>query len=97
MPTDDHNNPLPDELERALKRATDRTVAALTALRRAVRAHVHTERAQGNDLDAIQLELRGIINRALEGLPSDENAAGSNPTLTHQIIQWSGDFYTERA
>ena len=97
MSTDNRKNKLPAELEYALKRATGRTLSAMTSLRRAVRAHVHTERSQGTELDTIQLELKGIITRALEGLPADLVPEGNHTTLTHQIIQWSGDFYTERS
>jgi hypothetical protein len=99
LPTDDspHTLPLPDELDRALRRATDRTLAALTALRRAVREHVHSERASGNDLDEIQLALRGIIARAQDGLPrADGNGDGQHDALTTQMIKWSEGFYTER-
>ncbi|HYU52693.1 MAG TPA: hypothetical protein VEK37_07095, partial [Gemmatimonadaceae bacterium] len=45
MSTEDGStNALPEELERALRRATDRTLSALTSLRRAVRQHVRNER-----------------------------------------------------
>lgn len=44
MSTDNlRSSPLPDELGRALRRATNQTMAALTALRRALREHVHKE------------------------------------------------------
>jgi hypothetical protein len=92
----DRPNPLPEELERALRRATDRTLAALTALRRAVRDHVHKERSDGNDLDQIQLELQSIVARALDGVPPHNTAGGDHATLTRQIIRWSEGFYAEK-
>jgi len=97
MSTDGQHNLLPDELERALRRATDRTAGTLTALRRAVRDHVHRQRAGGNDLDEIQLQLRTLLARALEGTATAEQADGGEETLTRQVLQWSSGFYTERA
>lgn len=94
--SNDRHNLLPDELERALRRATERTLGALTALRRAVRDHVHQQRAGGNDLDEIQLQLRTIVARTLDGVPSSDHADGDHGTLTRQIIQWSSGFYTEK-
>lgn len=91
------HNPLPRELELALRRATDRTLTALASLRHAVREHVHQERAGGNDLDEIQLQLRAIVARALDGVPPAEHTdGGHHARLTRQIIQWSSGFYTEK-
>jgi hypothetical protein len=94
--SNENKRKLPDELDRALRRATDRTLGALTALRHAVREHVHHERAGGNDLDDIQLELRAVIARALEGMPSPGDVDSGHAVLTGQIIQWSAGFYTEK-
>jgi hypothetical protein len=57
--------PLPKELDRALRRATDRTISALTSLRKAVLQHVVAERERGATLPEIQLDLREIVGRAL--------------------------------
>jgi hypothetical protein len=97
MSTDNRPNPIPDELARAFRRATDRTLSALTALRIAVREHVHKGRAGGNDLDEIQLQLRMMADRALDGLPANDQADGDQRSLTRQIIQWSEAFYTEKS
>src|SRR3954464_1500606 len=96
MLKDDQPNPLPDELERALRAATDRTLATLTALRVAVREHVHKGRDSGNDLDEIQLQLRTIADRALAGIQLGENTDGRSGSLSRQIVRWSEGFYTER-
>lgn len=96
MSTDDQHKPLPDELERALRAATDRTLATLTALRVAVREHVHRSRDRGDDLDEIQLQLRTIAARAVAGIPLTHDAEGTTGSLGVQMLQWSKSFYTER-
>jgi hypothetical protein len=96
MLKDDQPHLLPDELERALRAATDRTLATLTALRVAVREHVHKSRDSGNDLDEIQLQLRTIADRALVGIQLGENTDGRPGSLSRQIVRWSEGFYTER-
>ena len=96
MSNDDHHN-LPNELDRALRRATGRTLTGLTALRWAVRDHVHKQRARGNDLDEIQLQLRAILTQALEGVAPVEHTDDGQGALALQVIQWSSAFYTESA
>ena len=95
MSTNDQNNFLSDELERALHRATDRTMGALTSLRQAVRDHVHHQRDGGNDLDEIQLQLRTISIRAMDGISPVPLTDGDQSNLNRQIMQWSSTFYTE--
>ncbi len=77
MSTEDGStNALPEELERALRRATDRTLSALTSLRRAVRQHVRTERDRGTTLSGIEFDLRAIIARAQEGISQTDGDGG---------------------
>jgi len=85
---------LPEELDRALRRATDRTLAALTSLRRAVRQHVQSEREQGASLAEIENEMRIIISRAQESLSRDE-VDGHHEALTAQMIKWTGGFFED--
>jgi len=87
-------NLLPDELDRALRRATDSTLTALTSLRKAVRQHVHTERSRGTTLSEIDLDLRALVARAQKGLSqSDGDGDGHHDALTVQVIKWSEGFY----
>jgi hypothetical protein len=89
-------NSLPDELDRALKRATDRTLAALTSLRKAVRKHVDDEKDGGATLPEIKKELREIIARVLEDAEARDSVDGERETLAAQMIKWSEGFYTEK-
>jgi hypothetical protein len=95
MSTEDGStSPLPEELDRALRRATDRTLSALTSLRRAVRQHVRTERDRGATLSGIELDLRELIVRAQEGISqTDGDGDGHHDALTAQVIKWSEGFY----
>jgi hypothetical protein len=89
------SNPLPEELDRALRRATDRTLSALTSLRRAVRDHVQSERDNGASLAEIENEMRIIIARAQESLKSEPD--GHHEALSSQMIKWTGGFFEEEA
>jgi hypothetical protein len=91
----DSPNPLPEELDRALRRATDRTLVALTSLRKAVRQHVHDERERGASLPDIERELREIIARALKDAEAREPVDGERETLSNQMIKWSHGFFEE--
>jgi hypothetical protein len=87
-------NPLPEELDRALRRATDRTVSALTALRKAVLVHVNSERDRGVSLDKIKLDLQGIISRVLDGAGEDStHGNGERDTISAEVIKWTDGFY----
>ena len=88
-------NPLPEELDRALRRATDRTLVALTSLRKAVRQHVQDERERGASLPDVERELRAIIARALKDAEGREPVDGERDTLSNQMIKWSHGFYKE--
>jgi len=88
-------NPLPEELDRALRSATDRTLVALTSLRKAVRQHVQDERARGASLPDIELELRDIIARVLKDAEGRDSIDGERHTLSNQMIKWSQGFYEE--
>jgi hypothetical protein len=84
---------LPDELDRALRRATDRTLMALTSLRKAVRKHVQDEKNGGATLPEIEMELREIIARVLEDAEGRDSIDGERDTLAAQMIKWSEGFY----
>jgi hypothetical protein len=95
----DHNgtpNSLPEELDRALKRATDRTLIALTSLRKAVRKHVQDEKDAGATLPQIELELRAIIAKVLEDAEGRDSIDGERDTLATQMIKWSEGFYKKK-
>jgi len=89
-------SPLPEELDRALRGATDRTLVALTALRRAVRQHVQDERNRGTGLDEIEIELRTIISRVLKDAAGRDSIDGERDTLANQMIKWSAGFYHQK-
>jgi len=84
---------LPDELDRALRRATGRTLSALTSLRKAVLQHVQTARARGASLSEIKSELQEIVSR----LQVDARAKGGDTDgeqeLAAQVIKWTDGFY----
>jgi hypothetical protein len=93
---DDTPNSLPEELDRALRRATDRTLMALTSLRKAVRKHVQDEKDSGATLQEIELELREIIARVLEDAEGRDSIDGERETLAAQMIKWSEGFYQKK-
>lgn len=96
-PTEDGKvHPLPEELDRALRRATDRTLVALTSLRKAVRQHVHDERDRGTSLPEIELELRAIIARVLKDAEGRDSIDGERDTLSNQMLKWSKGFYNQQ-
>jgi hypothetical protein len=86
-------SPLPDELDRALRRATDRTISALTALRKAVLVHVNGERDRGIPLDQIKLNLQEIISRVHDGAVKNGDGNGERETISAEMIQWTDGFY----
>ena len=88
-------NPLPEELDRALRRATDRTLVALTALRKAVRQHVRDERDRGTTLPNVELELHEIIARALRDAEGRDSVDRERDTLANQMVKWTEGFYNE--
>jgi len=88
-------NPLPEELDRALRRATDRTLVALTALRKAVRQHVRDERDRGTALPEVEIELREIIARALKEAEGRDSVDGERNTLANQMVKWTEGFYNQ--
>jgi hypothetical protein len=92
-PQDRSTSPLPEELDRALRSATDRTLVALTALRKAVRQHVHDERERGTELADIEVELRAIIARVLKDAAGRDSIDGEREILANQMLKWSSGFY----
>jgi hypothetical protein len=87
---------LPEELDRALRRATDRTLIALTSLRKAVRKHVQDEKDSGATLPEIEMELREIIAKVLEDAEGRDSIDGERDTLAAQMIKWSEGFYKKK-
>jgi hypothetical protein len=83
---------LPEELDRALRGATDRTLVALTALRRAVRQHVLVERERGAALPEIELELGASIARVLVDAEGRDSIDGVRDALANQMMKWSQGF-----
>ena len=95
---DGSTSPLSDELDLALRQATDRTLSALASLRRAVRQHVRTERNRGATLSQIELDLRVIVTRAQDGIAHSnggDGGDGHHDTLTMQVIKWSQGFFNK--
>lgn len=88
--------PLPEELDRALRGATDRTLVALTALRKAVRQHVQDERGRGTALAEIEDELRAIIARVLKDAAGRDSVDGERDALGNQMMKWSAGFYNQK-
>jgi hypothetical protein len=90
-------SPLPDELDRALRRATDRTISALTALRKAVLVHVNGERDRGISLEQIKLDLQEIISRVHDGAGKDGDGDGDGDgdhlIISAEVIKWTDGFY----
>jgi hypothetical protein len=86
-------SPLPDELDRALRRATDRTISALTALRKAVLVHVNSERERGASLTEIKLDLHEIIARAHADALKDGDGDGEHETIAAEMVKWTDGFY----
>jgi len=95
QPENNPRNPLPEELDRALRRATDRTLVALTALRKAVRQHVRDERERGTALAEVELELHEIIARALRDAEGRDSVDRERDTLANQMVKWTAGFYNE--
>ena len=92
-------NPLPEELNLALRRATDRTISALTALRKAVLVHVDGERHNGVSLDQIKLDLQEIIARVHDASGKNGNGNGNgngdgeHKIISAEVIKWTEGFY----
>ncbi|GAC1412528.1 MAG: hypothetical protein NVSMB53_09590 [Gemmatimonadaceae bacterium] len=94
-PDDVLTNSLPEELDRALRRATNRTLVALTSLRKAVREHVRNERERGTTLSAIELDLRALIARLHQEAVRTNGPDGEHETLAAQMIKWTEGFYKQ--
>jgi hypothetical protein len=86
-------NRLPEELDRALRRATDRTISALTALRKAVLLHVNSERDRGVGLSQIKLDLQEIISRVKASAEHNGDGDGEHATISAEVIKWTDGFY----
>jgi hypothetical protein len=95
-PENGQSHPLPEELDRALRRAADRTLVALTSLRKAVRQHVQDERERGTSLPEIETELRAVIARVLKDAEGRDSVDGERDTLANQMFKWSKGFYDQQ-
>jgi NADH dehydrogenase FAD-containing subunit len=84
---------LPDELDRALRRATDRTVSALTALRKAVLVHVNSERDRGISLEQVKLDIQEMVSRVHDGAVKQGDGNGEHDTISAEMIKWTDGFY----
>jgi hypothetical protein len=92
--TDDGlSHPLPEELDRALRRATDRTLSALTALRKSVLLHVSSERERGASISQIKLDLQEIISGVKESPENNGDGNGEHETISAEVIKWIDGFY----
>ena len=95
---DKESQPLSDELATALRRATERSLAALKSLRVALRDHVQNERALGATLAEIDSGLKEMIEHAAH---SDGDGDGQSPErineLKVQVLKWSESFYSRRS
>lgn len=88
---------LPEELDRALRGATDRTLIALTSLRKAVCKHVQDQRDDGASLPEIEAELRTIIAKVFEDAEGHDSVDGERETLAAQMIKWTEGFYKTKS
>lgn len=95
-PSENTSTTLPEELDRALRRATDRTLIALTSLRKAVRKHVQDEKDGGATLPEIEMGLREIIAKVLEEAEGRDSVDGERDSLAAQMIKWSEGFYNRK-
>lgn len=84
---------LPEELDRALRRATDRTISALTALRKAVLLHVSSERDRGVGLSQVKLDLQELVSRVKESAENNGDGNGEHETISAEVIKWTDGFY----
>jgi len=94
--SDGSPSPLPDELLAALRRASDRTLAALQSLRESIRDHVHTEKSNGATLGEIDADLRGMITTAGGDASHPEYPSDRIDELTLQVLKWAESFYARK-
>jgi hypothetical protein len=90
--TDTLQSPLPEELVAALHRATDRTLNALTSLRKAVREHVYTERSRGQTLGEIDDGMRTMITTAAGETDHPDYSLDRHDELTRNVLKWTESF-----
>jgi hypothetical protein len=92
-------SPLPEELDRALRRATSRSLSALTSLRKAVLQQVNSGQEHGTTLAQLKLDLLEIISRVQDsdgrgdGDGSRDGADNEHETVAAQVIKWTDGFY----
>ena len=88
----DASTEMPAAAERALRRATGRTLTSFAFLRKALREHVEGERKQSS-LEEIEIELRAIVARVRQELPIGPADAGSQDNLSEHLMQWTETFF----
>jgi hypothetical protein len=84
---------IPQALDRALRRATDRTLTSLTALRQTLGEHVHRERNLGRSLPDIQTELRVLISNVRHDSSDELADSEHSDTLSVQVREWTEVFF----
>lgn len=83
---------MPAAAERALRRATGRTLTSFAFLRKALREHVEDERKESS-LEEIEIELRAIVARVRQDLPAGPADAGSQDNLSEHLMEWTETFF----
>ncbi len=85
--------PLPEDLDRALRRATGRARSALTSLRKAVLLHVESERARGVALSEVKVQLEETISQLQAAAGGKKGDGDVQQELAAQVIKWTDGFY----
>ena len=83
---------MPAAAERALRRATGRTLTSFAFLRKALREHVEGERKESS-LEEIEIELRALVARVRLDLPIGPADAGSQDNLSEHLMEWTETFF----
>jgi hypothetical protein len=88
----DSSTAMPAAAERALRRATGRTLTSFAFLRKALREHVEDERSHSS-LEEIEIEMRALVARVRQELPTGPPDAGSQDNLSEHLMQWTETFF----
>ena len=95
-PDDESHIPLPEELNRDLRRASERTLSAITSLRKALLEHVQSERRRGTTFPNIKLDLQEVISKLQVGESGTKADSGGQHELATQMIEWADGFYNRK-
>jgi len=90
--TQDSSVQLSPAAEKALRRATGRTLTSFARLRKALREHVENER-NNHSLAEIEMELRALVARVRLECPVSPADAGSQDNLSDHVMEWSDTFF----